>query len=122
MLILLLTRKTFVCYFTYMTEAEVINNLKKLSSHLKHKKYITLEDARSVPGLEYYIYIHFKKLGNALKEAGLPSSKLAAAMNIKSEDLLNYLKDLRNILGHNPTMYDIYRDKEIYKKYSDEKL
>lgn len=105
-----------------MTEAEVINNLKKLSSHLKHKKYITLEDARSVPGLEYYIYIHFKKLGNALKEAGLPSSKLAAAMNIKSEDLLNYLKDLRNILGHNPTMYDIYRDKEIYKKYSDEKF
>lgn len=105
-----------------MTKDEVIKHLNKLASQLKDRKYVTLKDARSIPGLEYYIYIHFSKLAIALKEAGLPSSKLASSMNIKSEDLLNYLKDLQSKLGHNPTMYDIYRDKDVYKKYSDNKL
>lgn len=105
-----------------MTKDEVISNLKKLASQQKNKKYITLENTRSVPGLEYYIYFHFGKLKRALQEAGVPSSKLATAMNIKSEDLLNYLKDLRDKLRHNPTVYDIGRDKEIYKKYSENKL
>lgn len=105
-----------------MTKDDVIKHLKELASRLKDKEYITLEDTRSVPGLEYYIYIHFKKFAKALQAAGLSSSKLAASMNIKNEDLLNYLNDLRNEFGHNPTMYDIYRDDKFYKKYSEKKF
>ena len=105
-----------------MTPDEVIYNLKKLALKLRQKKYITLKDIGTVPGLEYYTYYHFKRLANALRAAGLPSSKLASSMNIKSEDLLNYLRDLRNELGHNPTMYDIYRDEKIFKKYSETKI
>lgn len=105
-----------------MTKEEVINNLKILASRLRHKKYITLEDIRSVPKLDYYIQRHFRRLGIALKAAGLPSSRLASSMSIKDEDLLNYLKDLRNKLGHNPKVWDIYDDKETYKKYSEKKF
>lgn len=43
-------------------------------------------------------------------------------MSIKSEDLLNYLRDLKDELKHNPTVYDIVDDKEIYKKYSENKF
>lgn len=105
-----------------MQKEEVIGNLKALTSRLGHKKYITLKDVRSVPRLDYYIHLHFRRLGNALKAANLPSSKLAASMSIKSEDLLNYLRDLRNKLGHNPTVWDIYDDEEIYKRYSESKF
>lgn len=106
-----------------MTPDEVISNLKQLALTLKDKKYITLKDIGTVPGLEYYTYYHFKRLANALQSAGLPSSKLASSMSITNESLLNYLKDLRDSLGgNNPTMYDIYRDTEIYKKYSDKKF
>ncbi len=105
-----------------MTPDEVINNLKQLALKLRQKKYITLEDIGTVPRLEYYTYYHFKRLANALRAAGLPSSKLASSMNIKNEDLLNYLRDLRSELGHNPTMYDIYRDEKIFKKYSEKKI
>ena len=105
-----------------MKKEDVVKHLKKLSTQLKDRKYVTLEDARSIPGLEYYLYYHFNKLAIALKAANLPSSKLASSMNIKNEDLLNYLRDLRDQLGHNPTMYDIYRDEEMYKKYSEKKF
>lgn len=105
-----------------MTKDEVIKKLKYLASGLKNKKYITLKDVRSIPKLDYYIQLHYRKLGNALKVANLPSSKLAAAMNIKNADLLNYLKDLQNKLGSKPRVWDIYDDKEIYKKYSENKL
>lgn len=106
-----------------MTPDEVISNLKQLALRLKDKKYITLKDIGTVPGLEYYIYYHFNRLANALQAAGLPSSKLASSMNVKNEDLLNYLRDLREDLnGQNPTMMNIYRDREKYKKYSDKKF
>lgn len=105
-----------------MTKDEVLENLKKIALQQKEKEYITLKDLRQVPRLEYYVYYHFGKIGNALESAGLSSSKLAASMKITSEDLLNYLADLKNNLGHNPTVWDINRDKEIYKKYSDKKF
>lgn len=105
-----------------MTRDEVVTNLRVLASKLDHKEYITLKDVRSVPGLDYYIQLHFRRLGNALQVANLPSSKLAASMNIKSEDLLNYLRDLRDKLGRNPKVWDIHDDKEIYKKYSGKKF
>lgn len=114
--------KDNLCYVVVMTKDEVLSNLKILASQLHNKQYITLADTRSIPGLEYYIYIHFKKIANALKEAGLPSSKLASGMNVKNEDILNYLRDLKQLAGKNPTMYDFYRDKELYKKYSDKKF
>lgn len=106
-----------------MTEDQVISNLKKIASQKKDKQYITLNDLRAIPGLEYNVYFHFKRLGNALQAAGLPSSKLASSMKATNEDLLNYLIDLRDQKnGHNPSVYDIDRDDEIYKKYSEKKF
>lgn len=105
-----------------MTKDEVISNLKKISSQLKNKQYITLKDLRLVPGLEYYVYFHFRKMGNALQASNLPSSKLAASMRITNEDLLNYLKDLQNDLGHTPTVLDIQLDTKVYKKFSERKF
>ena len=105
-----------------MTKNEVINNLKVLASRFKNKKYLTLKEIRSIPKLDYYIQFHFRKLGNALQVANLPSSKLAAGMNITNEQLLNYLVDLRNKLGRYPKVWDFTDDKDIYKKYSKYKI
>lgn len=105
-----------------MTKDEVISNLKTLSSQLPQKKYLTLEDVRKVRKLDYYIQVHFRSLGKALQAAGLPTSRLAASMNITDKELLNYLKDLRYELGHNPKVWDIVEDKELYKKFSSHKI
>lgn len=105
-----------------MKKQEVIDNLKKLASQLRSKKYITLKDIKSVPKLEYFMYFHFKKLKRALREAGLPSSRLASGMDISDESLLGYLKDLRDHLGYPPTVWEIQHDTQFYKKYSDEKI
>lgn len=105
-----------------MTKDEVISNLKILASRFKNKKYLTLKEIRSIPKLDYYIQFHFRKLGNALQAANLPSSKLAAGMRITNEQLLNYLVDLRNKLGRNPKVWDFTDDKDIYKKYSAYKI
>ena len=104
-----------------MDKSEVIENLKVLSSKSK-REYLILNDLRSVPKLEYYVYFHFGKLGRALQAAGLPCSKLAASMKITNEDLLKYLSDLRDKLGHNPTVFDIDRDREVFLKYSGSKF
>jgi len=105
-----------------MQKQEVIDNLKKLASQLKSKEYLTLKDVRSVPKLSHYAYSHFKTLGNALHAAGLPSSHLAASMNISDESLLSYLRDLRDKLGKDPIVWDIQHDEELYKKYSEKKI
>ncbi len=105
-----------------MDKQEVIKNLKSLASQLKVKDYLIGEDLKKIPGLSYYTTLHFRTLGNALKEAELPSSKLAAAMSINNEDLLSYLKDLRSKLEHTPTVWDIQHDEELYKKYSNERI
>lgn len=105
-----------------MKKTEVISSLKKLSSRLKDKKYITEKDVRSVPKLSYYIYVHFRTLGNALREANLPSSRLASSMSISNENLLSYLKDFKKELGHPPRAWDIENDEKIYKKYSNQKF
>src|SRR3989344_4900610 len=105
-----------------MKKQEVIDNLKKLALQHKNKKYLTGKDVKKIPKLSYYIFIHFRTLGNALRTAGLPSSKLAASMSISNEDLLSYLKNLYSKLGHSPTVWDIQHDNELYKKYSDEKI
>ncbi len=108
--------------FVRMQKEEVINNLKRLAQELSDKKYITLKDVRSVPRLGHYVYFHFKTLNKALSAAGLPSSHLASSMNIDDLDLLNYLIDLQNELGHPPTLWDIQHDENIYKKYSQQKI
>lgn len=105
-----------------MEKQEVIVNLKKLASKHKNKKYLTAEDVKLFPKLSYYVFVHFRTLGNALRAAGLPSSKLAASMSVSNEDLLNYLKNLQNKLGHAPRVWDIEHDTKIYKKYSDRKF
>lgn len=105
-----------------MTKEEVISKLRELAKTYQNKAYITLEEVRSVPKLDYYIQFHFRRLGSALEAAGLPSSKLAASMNVTSEELLNYLRELRDKLGHNPKVWDIIDDEETYKKYSKYKL
>jgi len=105
-----------------MKKQEVIDNLKKLAFQHKNKKYLTGKEVKRIPKLSYYIFVHFRTLGNALRAAGLPSSKLAAAMNISDEDLLSYLKNLQSKLGYSPKVWDIQRDEELYKKYSDEKI
>lgn len=105
-----------------MTKEEVVDHLKSIALQLKNKPYITLKDLRSVPGLEYYVYFHFGKISIALQAANLPSSQLASSMKITNEDLLNYLTDLLSKLKHNPTVFDINRDEEIYKKYSEQKF
>lgn len=104
--------------FHFMNKEEVIDHLKKLALQLNNKEYITLENIRSVPKLDYYIHFYFRGLGNALKAAGLPSSKLASSMSIRNENLLDYLKDLRQKLDHDPTVWDIQDDMQTYKKYS----
>src|SRR3990170_4522824 len=101
-----------------MKKEEVIKILRKLASELEDKKYLTLKDIRSVPKLDYYIHFHFRGLGNALRAANLSSSKLASSMSIKSEELLNYLRALRDKLGRNPTVWDIQDDEQLYKKYA----
>jgi len=105
-----------------MKKQEVIDNLKKLASQLGSKKYITLKDLRSVPKLSYYMYFYFKTIKQALHEAGLPSSYLASSMNISEEDLLSYLRDLRDQLGYPPTVWEIQHDNKLYKKYSERKI
>lgn len=102
-----------------MDKSEVISHLKKLASELKTRKYLTLEDTRKIPGLEFYIYVNFHGLSNALKAANLPSSRLAAAMRITNEELLEYLRDLRTKLKRNAKVWDFAEDDELYKKYSD---
>lgn len=105
-----------------MDKNEVVSNLKKLASQLKTKRYLTLEDLRQVPRLEYYVQFHYRGFANALKAANLPSSKLAAAMRITNEELLDYLRDLRARLKRNPKVWDFADDNELYKKYSDYKI
>lgn len=105
-----------------MTKDEVISNLKTLALQFKNKKYLTLKEIRSIPKLDYYIQFHFRKLGNSLQAANLPSSKLAAGMKITNEQLINYLIDLRNKLGRNPKVWDFTDDKDVYKKYSNYKI
>lgn len=105
-----------------MDKQEVIENLKKLASQQKTKRYLTGEDLKKIPKLNYYTTFHYRTLANALKAAGLTSSKLAASMNINNEDLLNYLKDLNKDLGETPTVWHIQHDEKHYKKYSDEKI
>lgn len=105
-----------------MNRKEVINNLRVIAAKMKKNEYITLKDLRSKSGLEYYVYYHFGRLGNALQAADLPSSKLAASMKVTNEQLLNYLSDLRSNLRHNPSVFDIDRDESIYKKYSERKF
>lgn len=101
---------------------EVIEHLKKLSLGLKTRDYLTLDDLRKIPRLEYYMQFHFRGFANALKAANLPSSKLAAAMRITNEELLSYLRDLRAKLNRNPKVWDFTDDIELYKKYSDYKI
>lgn len=105
-----------------MTKNEVIKNLKTLSLQFKSRKYLTLKEIRTIPKLDYYIQFYFRKLGNALKAANLPSSKLAAGMKITNEQLINYLVDLQKKLGRPPKVWDFSDDKDIYKKYSDYKI
>ncbi|MDP3954841.1 MAG: hypothetical protein Q8Q15_00570 [bacterium] len=102
-----------------MDKEQVISNLQKLSSDLKTKKYLTLEDTHKIPKLEYFIYLNFRNFSNALKAAGLPTSKLAAAMILTNEQLLNYLKDLKRKYNRKPKCWDFVDDKELFKKYSD---
>lgn len=105
-----------------MDKNEVISHLKKLSLELKKRDYLTLEDLRKIPRLEYYMQFHFRGFANALKAANLPSSKLAAAMRITNEELLDYLRDLRTKLKRSPKVWDFTDDTELYKKYSDYKI
>ncbi|OGH08114.1 MAG: hypothetical protein A2W22_01505 [Candidatus Levybacteria bacterium RBG_16_35_11] len=105
-----------------MTKNEVISKLKVLASQYKNKKYLTLKEIRTVPKLDYYIQFYFRKLGNALQAANLPSSKLAAGMKITNEQLINYLIDLQRKLGRPPKVWDFSDDEGIYKKYSDYKI
>lgn len=105
-----------------MDKNEVISHLKKLASELKTKRYLILDDLHKIPRLEYYMNFHYRGLAKALKAANLPSSKLAAAMKITNEELLNYLRDLRTKLKRNPKVWDFIDDNELYKKYSDYKI
>lgn len=115
--------KNYLKYYdVLMDKNEVIKHLKRLASKLKARKYLVLEDLRKIPGLEYYMQYHFRGFANALKAANLPSSKLAAAMRITNEDLLNYLRDLRKLFKRNPKVWDFTDDNELYKKYSDYKI
>lgn len=92
-----------------MNKNNVLINLKKLSARLDGK-VIKQKDVRTIPALEYYISLHFSKLGNALKAAGLKSSELAEKMSVTNEELLEYLKQLSKKLSKQPTTMDITRD------------
>ena len=105
-----------------MDKNEVISYLKKLASELKTRKYLILDDLRKIPKLEFYMQFHYRGFANALKAANLPSSKLAAAMRITNEELLDYLRDLKKKLKRNPKVWDFTDDNELYKKYSDYKI
>ncbi|PIY94919.1 MAG: hypothetical protein COY68_00980 [Candidatus Levybacteria bacterium CG_4_10_14_0_8_um_filter_35_23] len=105
-----------------MDKSEVVSQLKNLASELKTRKYLTLDDLRKIPRLEYYMQFHYRGLANALKAANLPSSKLAAAMRITNEELLDYLRNLKTKLKRNPKVWDFTDDKDLYKKYSDYKI
>jgi hypothetical protein len=101
---------------------EVILYLKRLASRLKTRKYLIRKDVRQIPGLDYYMQFHFHGFANALKAANLPSSKLAAAMRITNEELLDYLRKLKTKLKRNPKVWDFTDDNELYKKYSNYKI
>lgn len=107
-----------------MTRQEVIDHLKKLSLKVGFDNHIKQKDIRTVSKLGYYIAYHFGTLGNALTEAKLENraSSLALKMSVKNEKLLEYLQELKNSLGKNPTEMDITRDREIYKIFSNKKF
>lgn len=105
-----------------MDKNEVILHLKRLASELKTRKYLILDDLRKIPKLEFYMQFHYRGFANALKAANLPSSKLAAAMRITNEELLDYLRDLKKKLKRNPKVWDFTDDNELCKKYSDYKI
>ena len=115
-------RKLFLWQYARMEKDEVIQHLRELFSGLKEGKYLTLKDLKKVPRLSHYMYFHFRNLGKALKAAQLPGSKLASAMKISDEDLLNYLRDLKAKLYRNPRVFDFTDDNELYKKYSEHKI
>lgn len=92
-----------------MTKKEVILHLKQLASFIGKDRIIKQRDIRTVPKLDYYISLHFEKLGNALKAANLKPSELAEKMSVTNEELLEYLKELKS-KGKKPTTMDIARD------------
>lgn len=105
-----------------MDKNQVLDKLKKLAKSIRHNKIITQKDVRTIPKLGYYLTLHFRNLGTALREAGLPSSHLASKMAVTNEQLLMYLKDLQKELKRNPRTWDITHDEDLYKKYSQKKF
>lgn len=92
-----------------MTKNQVIQKLKALSKKAK-KTRLTLSEIRKVPKLEYYIYVHYENLAEALHEAGLDSSKLAKSMATSNDELLKYLWNLKISKQKVPTSWDINKD------------
>lgn len=105
-----------------MDKNQVLDNLKKLAKSIGQNNIIKQRNVRTIPKLEYYLTLHFRNLGTALREAGLPSSHLASKMAITNEQLLRYLEELQKKLRKNPGTWDITHDEEVYKKYSKEKF
>ena len=107
-----------------MEKEEAIEKLKIIQSRLKKDQpYITSKIVQSSTELSpYWITKRFRTIGRALRAAGLPSSHLAASIGATKEELLNYLKELRDKLGHPPRAADFDEDEEIYKKYSNHKF
>jgi len=94
-----------------MTKAQVIQKLKDLSKIAKKSK-LTLKDIRKIPKLEFYLYIHFENIADALNESGLESSQLAKSYATTNDELLQYLWNLSIRIKKVPSSRDINKDDE----------
>lgn len=94
-----------------MTKDQVIQNLKNLSVKTSRPK-LTLSDIRKIPKLEYYLYVYFENVAEALNEAGLEPSRLAKSYATSDDNLLHYLLDLGVRLKRKPNSRDINKDRK----------
>lgn len=104
-----------------MDKKTVIEELRKLAKSIG-RDTVLQKDIRTVPKLDYYLMFYFRNLGTALKEAGLSSSPLASKMIITNEQLLEYLRKLKEKNGKIPNILDITHDDKVYKEFSDKKF
>lgn len=92
-----------------MTKDQVIQKLRDLSKETG-KLRLTLADIRKVPKLEFWLYMHFENLADALNESGLEPSQLAKSYATTDDELLQYLWDLSIRIKRRPSSRDVNKD------------
>jgi len=103
---------------TPITKEELLEKLRQLQRTL-NKPYITGNDIKkSEKRLNYYLYLHYDTIAEALEEAGLEPSPLAKSYAKSDDEFLEILWKLSLEKGRRPTTMDLKRAKGVdYRTY-----